>query len=329
MKKKLLSIIVPVYNAEKYIEKCVESLLGQTYECVEVILVNDGSRDGSLSLCRTLAERDGRIKVHDKPNGGAASARNLGLKHATGEYIGFCDADDFFDPDAFETLIGILEENNLPTVECLSRVMTPSLDVIAEDSSSRELRVIDSDEAIREIFLRRGNVSLAVRVTRAEYIKDICIPEGRRVEDFYFTVLLLLRTGKTAVYSYPFYNCIISDGSVTRGGGGSIYFDAIYFFDKARELLGEKNESFALEQQYYLYKMYYLLAISLNSGERRKFSGEIKRIKKEIRKGKRLINGNPHLAKKEKSVLKIARVSFWLARTLYLLKNKIRRKSSR
>jgi len=263
MEKKLLSIIVPVYNAEKYLKKCVDSLLGQTYRSLEVILVNDGSKDASLDLCYAFAREDNRVKVFDKPNGGAASARNLGLEKASGDYIGFCDADDFFDTDAFETLIGVMEENGLHTVECLSRVLTPSHELIVEDNNDRGLTVIDTYDAIRDIFLRRGNVSLAVRLTRAEYIKDIRIPEGRRVEDFYFTILLLLRTGKTAVYNFPFYNCITSEGSVTRSNGGNIYFDAIYFYEKSCELLGEDNKRFEVEERYYSSKCIIFLQSAL------------------------------------------------------------------
>ena len=117
---KTLSVIVPVYNAERFLERCITSLTNQTYKNLEILLVNDGSKDDSLSICRRFAQQDDRIKVLDKPNGGASSARNLGLKHATGDYIGFCDADDFQDADTFETLIHIMEENNLPTIEFLS-----------------------------------------------------------------------------------------------------------------------------------------------------------------------------------------------------------------
>ena len=88
MKEKLLSIVIPVYNAENYIENTVKSLLDQTYKNLEVILVNDGSKDRSLEICEQLSKEDGRITVISKENGGAASARNLGIKNAKGDYIG-------------------------------------------------------------------------------------------------------------------------------------------------------------------------------------------------------------------------------------------------
>ena len=318
---KLLSVIVPVYKVEDYLEKCVNSILDQTYKNLELLLVNDGSKDNSLALCHRLSDADARIRVFDKPNGGAASARNLGLREANGEYIGFCDADDFFDLDAFETLISIMEEKGLPTIECLSRAVDIYGKLIACDDDSRQLIEQTAEEAIRDIFLRKGSVSLATRITKAEYIKDICIPEGRRVEDFYFTILLLLKTGSTAIYHYPYYTCFCSEGSVTRSKGGNIYFDALYFYDKALEVLKDTGYQMYSEQRYYLFKMYYLLSISLTSKECKTYKNEIKAIKKNLKKCSKEIDANSHLLGKEKKVLRLAVISFSLTRFMYTIKN--------
>lgn len=97
--EEIISIIVPVYNAEKTLERCVRSLLGQTHTRIEVILVNDGSGDSSLELCRRFAQEDARVRVVDQPNGGVSSARNAGLDAATGEFILFCDSDDWVSPN--------------------------------------------------------------------------------------------------------------------------------------------------------------------------------------------------------------------------------------
>lgn len=95
----MISIIVPVYNAQNTLKRCVESLIHQTYEHLEIILINDGSQDDSLFLCNEFADQDDRIRVIDKPNGGVSSARNAGLDIATGDYIMFCDSDDWVEPD--------------------------------------------------------------------------------------------------------------------------------------------------------------------------------------------------------------------------------------
>ena len=98
----LISIIIPIYNAEKFLARCIDSILSQRVEDFELLLINDGSKDNSLSICNDYAQRDSRIKVFDKPNGGVSSARNLGLDNASGEYVMFVDADDMLTSDALE-----------------------------------------------------------------------------------------------------------------------------------------------------------------------------------------------------------------------------------
>lgn len=115
---KKLSIIVPVYNVENYIERCLNSILNQTWTNFEVLCVNDGSSDTSGTICEKYANRDERIKVFHKENGGAASARNVGLQHATGEYIGFVDPDDWIEPQMFESIIEKLEAHNADMGAC-------------------------------------------------------------------------------------------------------------------------------------------------------------------------------------------------------------------
>lgn len=114
----LLSIIVPVYKAENHLDRCVESILSQTYGNIELILVDDGSPDACPSMCDSWAKRDWRVRVIHKKNNGASSARNAGLDMASGEYIGFVDADDFAEPDMYETLMKNALENNADRSGC-------------------------------------------------------------------------------------------------------------------------------------------------------------------------------------------------------------------
>ncbi|MBP1553759.1 MAG: glycosyltransferase family 2 protein [Oscillospiraceae bacterium] len=122
----MISIIIPVYNAEKYIEKCVDSLVNQTYKNLEIILVNDGSTDNSGSLCDSFAAKDDRIKVIHKQNGGVSSARNAGLDAATGEYITFADSDDWLDTSAFDICAAEMKKNNLDLLVCGYNTVFPN-----------------------------------------------------------------------------------------------------------------------------------------------------------------------------------------------------------
>jgi|tagenome__1003787_1003787.scaffolds.fasta_scaffold20982225_1 glycosyltransferase involved in cell wall biosynthesis len=112
----LVSIIVPVYNNEKYLQQCIDSLINQTLRDIEIILVNDGSNDNSLLICHEFQKIDTRIKVIDKPNGGVSSARNAGLKIASGEYVGFVDSDDWIEPDMYEKMYSAAEKHEADAV---------------------------------------------------------------------------------------------------------------------------------------------------------------------------------------------------------------------
>ena len=113
-----VSVIVPVYNMEKYLEKCLDSLLGQTLEEIEIIVIDDGSKDSSPEILKRYSEIYGKLKYFTKENGGLSDARNCGLIHAAGEYIGYLDSDDFADPDMYEVMYDKAKENGSDIVEC-------------------------------------------------------------------------------------------------------------------------------------------------------------------------------------------------------------------
>ena len=116
--KEVISVVVPVYNAEKYLAKCVESILAQTYQNLEIILVDDGSTDSSPKMCDDYASKDKRIKVVHKENGGASSARNAGLDVATGHFVAFVDSDDYIEKNMYELLLSKQREGNYDLVFC-------------------------------------------------------------------------------------------------------------------------------------------------------------------------------------------------------------------
>ena len=122
---KKLSVIVPVYNVEKYLERCVDSVINQNYPNIEIILVDDGSKDSSGKICDILAAKDNRIKVIHQQNGGLSAARNTGIDNATGEYIDFLDSDDELLPNVFNDLIPLLEYNNLDLIVFYSQKVKP------------------------------------------------------------------------------------------------------------------------------------------------------------------------------------------------------------
>ena len=120
MRKGKISIIVPIYNSEKDLDQCIESIANQAYKNLEIILVNDGSTDNSINICKKWESNDSRIVLINKKNEGGAKARNDGLKIATGDYIGFVDHDDFIEPEMYETMLDDMTEHNADIVMCSS-----------------------------------------------------------------------------------------------------------------------------------------------------------------------------------------------------------------
>ena len=118
MEKDLISIIVPVYNVEAYLDRCMESILKQTYKRLEIILVDDGSTDSSREKCDAYAKQDSRIKVIHKKNSGLSDARNAGLALATGDYIGYVDSDDWIEPDMYQSLYDACAEHDAELAVC-------------------------------------------------------------------------------------------------------------------------------------------------------------------------------------------------------------------
>lgn len=148
----LVSVIVPVYNVEKYLEQCVNSILNQSYKLIEIILVNDGSKDSSGELCEILAKRDDRILVVHKDNEGLGLARNTGLKYVKGKYVTFIDSDDYADPDLIENLYNAIKENNADA--CIGGYKRVNDDGEVIYKETYEKKIYEKEECARELLPR-------------------------------------------------------------------------------------------------------------------------------------------------------------------------------
>ena len=149
----LISIVVPVYNAEKYLEQCLNSIQNQSYKNFEVILVNDGSIDHSESICKSFVEGDSRFRYFLKSNGGASSARNFGLDHVKGDFITFIDADDWVDENHLEVLINNIRENNSDMAVSSIKKFDSSNNFCFRMYSNQEKYLLNYNKLNREEFL--------------------------------------------------------------------------------------------------------------------------------------------------------------------------------
>ncbi len=223
-----VSVVIPVYNVEKYLAQGIESVRRQTLKDIEIILVNDGSTDGSLKVCREQAAKDSRITVIDKPNGGVSSARNAGLDAASGEFVGFIDPDDWVEPEMYENLHGRAREIGAEACICNyvrnedGKVVPIPLpinrDLLTREDIARELiaGVIASPD------LNSGAAAIMGSVCRCLFKKELLDTHGLRfiegipfMEDTIFCIQAFSKCGRIAVDEGFYYNYRIIMHSAT------------------------------------------------------------------------------------------------------------------
>ena len=185
-----ISIIVPFYNVEKYAPKCIESIINQTYTNLEIILVDDGSPDTCGKICDDYALKDGRIKVIHKKNAGLSDARNVGIKEATGKYIGFVDGDDYIEKDMYKYLYNLIKENNADISICgVEEVYEDGS--IQDEKAKESIEILSKEDAIKELLLDKKVRSHAWdKLYKRELFENIEYPYGRKMEDIATTYKL-------------------------------------------------------------------------------------------------------------------------------------------
>ena len=230
---KLISIIVPVYNVEKYLKKCVYSILNQSYKNLEVILVNDGSTDNSGKICDELSREDSRINVYHKDNGGLSDARNYGVAKANGEYVGFVDSDDYIDQYMYENLYKAIRKYNTQIAECgITRVYKNNKLRPHYDGEEYSL-VVDREGYLKEYLENRKVYGAAVcKLLSIDLAKVLKFPDGKVYEDVFYTLELLKKVDKYTLISGNYYYYYIRGNSITTKTFSSRDMDYIEIIDK-------------------------------------------------------------------------------------------------
>lgn len=219
MNPPLISVIIPVYNIENYVEKCILSVLAQTYENIEIIIVNDGSTDSSPVICQKYADSDSRIVLINKENGGLSDARNKGLEVAKGEYLTFIDGDDFVSKDFINTLYRELVDNDADIS------MTNYLKVYSNNQAmlgnslwnDEKLIIFTGLDGINYLLEYKAYVNLIVswnKLYKRELFDGIWFPYGKINEDSFVIYKLFYRTQKIAYVNEPLYYYVRREGSI-------------------------------------------------------------------------------------------------------------------
>ncbi|MBQ8301255.1 MAG: glycosyltransferase [Clostridia bacterium] len=225
---KKISVIVPVYNVEKYIEKCLDSIINQTYKNLEIILIDDGSTDNSCRICDEYALRDERFTVVHNENGGVSVARNAGLKKATGEYIMFVDSDDYVESDIAEVLMNLTLQYDADISMCSFKYA----DTDGNTRNQTDLAVAEgciSGDEFWQCFYSGGRtigVTLWAKLYKRSLWQDIHFPDGKLHEDEFVTHSLVKKCKNIAVTKKPLYYYVQREGSIMNTQFMTQNFDA-------------------------------------------------------------------------------------------------------
>ena len=232
----MISVIVPVYNVEKYLEKCIDSVINQSYQELEIILVDDGSTDSSGIICNQYAEKDKRIKVIHQENRGQSCARNVGLKLATGNFITFVDSDDTIEINMFEKLIEIENKTGCDLVICGHRTVQEG-EELKHTNETFYTELLDINALWEEVF---GKLNNAVwnKLYKKELLKGVYFPlELAHGEDLIFNLKYLEQCEFGAINRQPYYNYLKREDSVTTSSFSEKKLLEIVSKDKALEIV--------------------------------------------------------------------------------------------
>ena len=215
MDEKLVSVIIPAYNIEDYIGRCLDSIISQTYKNLEIIVVDDGSRDYTGEILDNYAKKDRRIKVIHKENGGVSSARNKGIEAAEGDYIGFIDGDDLIEPEMYKTLVDLLEEENADIAHCGYQMVFP--DRIDYYHNTGKKKIQTTEEGLKDLL--SGEMiepGLVNKLYKKELIKNCRLNETVKInEDLLMNYQLFKLSQKSVYYDITPYSYMIRSSSAT------------------------------------------------------------------------------------------------------------------
>ena len=226
--EELISVIVPVYNSRPYLKKCFKSIINQSYQCLEIILVDDGSTDGSSELCDELCQCDERVRVIHKKNGGTGSAKNAGLAAARGVYIALVDSDDWIEPEMYRSLKELMDREQAQIGVCGIQKVNETGQKSYYNENLDEKTVFSRDAALNELPKNeRITNSMCNKLFHVETIKDLKMNEGIAYDDNPFVPQCIARANRIAYTAEPFYCYYQRQDSVSRKAFSVREFDRV------------------------------------------------------------------------------------------------------
>ena len=265
----LVSVVVPVYKVEPYLERCVLSIIGQTYDNLEIILVDDGSPDRCGEICDRLALEDSRIRVFHKPNSGVSDTRNYGVEQSCGDYIAFIDSDDYLSSDYFAYLLELLQKNGADISCCCMEITTEDTSAFGINTAIPREQLFTGKEACKELLGSLYDILVTPwgKLYKRDIVKQYLFPVGRRHEDEAITCKYYYAANWVAVGNRCLYAYYQNPNSFMHNRSDSINMDAIWAFRHRAEFFEARNER-RLAELAWNFLLNYLIRDSLEYGGR-------------------------------------------------------------
>ena len=282
----MISVIVPIYNAEKFLAKCLNSIVNQTFGDLEIILIDDGSTDNSGCICDQYAGVDPRISVIHQPNKGISAARNMGIRKATSEYITFVDSDDYIELDTYEVVDNTIKEYNPDLIMFREKSVDLQGNTIFINGEEPSNKIYIKDRSFAEDLIIHHLVNgMCDKVYRASIMKGIEFNEGKaHGEDFLYNMYALQKVQIVAYIDQIKYSYVNNPKSITRRGFTPALFDQIYYKDKIASIAKDRFPDYSkiCEKRAYLSRLHTCRAI-YNAKLEKQYLKEIKCYKEYLK----------------------------------------------
>ena len=303
-----ISVIIPVYKVEQYLHRCINSVINQTYKNLEIILVDDGSPDNSGEICEELAQKDSRIKVYHKDNGGLSDARNYGTGKSNGDYITFIDSDDYIAPNYLEYLYNLLRKNNADISCCCMQVTEDDTTEFSVNHSIPAEQLLTGCEAcvglLGELYMVL--VTACGKLYKSDIVKKYPFPVGKKHEDEATTCKYYYESEKVVIGNQCLYAYYQNGSSITHTKGSKLNLDAIWALEHRANFFEENNEIILAQYAWNRLFYYYI-------GDSKEYNGRCDKYLKDFGK-------NKNLSKKILFELKLYNTSHRLFKCYYQIK---------
>lgn len=318
-----LSIIVPIYNVEKYLSRCIESILNQTFKDFELILVNDGSTDNCKEICEKYKRMDSRIIVANKKNGGLSSARNLGIDISKGDYIGFVDSDDFIDVHMYEILLNTINSYDSDIVICdyykVNEYDIKKYEKMKSNNKDIKIENINNIDAIERIITRDIKIVVAWnKIYKRSLFDNLRYKEGVICEDEFLAHRIFYKCNKVSIINQKLYYYIQRKGSIINSPFSPKDFDKIYAIKDRVDFLNEKKITNLIDKAEKSFIDYFVWNYFVGYQRLENIEYELKRLKKEFNSVFYRILDNKFISLNEKITLFILYLSPYLYNKLVI-----------